>query len=207
MLWARAILIASRLPATFYNEAQLIAVYLFNRTVHGNDSITPYEHIYGYRPNLAHLRPFGCIAYAYIPLEHRNKLEDTSEKCRLIGYLDDDDTDERQGYKLLRESDRAIVFSRDVVFDENSVPTPLSDADLFDDTMVDDIFGDANYTPQEEDVEGPVEMQPMITRSRARESSTPVYGPKNGLVSSIKIIPKSRVFKTVRFRLPGEVRP
>ena len=104
--------------------------------------------------------------------------------------MDDDDTDERQGYKLLRESDRAIVFSRDVVFDENSVPTPLSNADLFDDTMGDDIFGDANYTPQEEDVEGPVELQPMITRSRARESSTPVYGPKNGLVRSIKIIPK-----------------
>jgi hypothetical protein len=204
MLWARAILIASRLPAIYYNEAQLIAVYLFNRTVHGDDTITPYEHIYGYRPNLSHLRPFGCIAYAYIPLEHRNKLDDTSEKCRLIGYLDDDDTDERQGYKLLRESDRAIVFSRDVVFDELSVPTPLSDADLLDDTMVDDIFGDANYTPQEDEAELLDDLQPMITRSRARESSTPVYGPKNGLVSSIKRITEKPVLKTVRFRLSGE---
>jgi hypothetical protein len=56
--------------------------------------------------------------------------------------------------------------------------------------MVDDIFFDANYTPQEEDAELPDELQPMITRSRSRESSTPVYGPKNELVSSIKRIPK-----------------
>ena len=46
MTMGRAMLKTSLLPLRFYNEAQLIAVYLYNRQVHSNDSITPYEHIY-----------------------------------------------------------------------------------------------------------------------------------------------------------------
>jgi hypothetical protein len=198
MSFGRAMLIDSKVPLIFYNEAQLTAAYLYNRTVHGHDIITPYEHIYGFRPNLSHLRPFGCVAYAYIPVEHRNKLADTSERCRLIGYLDDDATDERQGYKLLRESDGAIVFSRDVVFDEEAILTPLPDAEMFDESIVDDIFGDANFTPSESD-EDPEEFEDVQCRS-----VTPVYEPKNGLVSSIRRRWKRPVQKSVRFRLPVE---
>lgn len=70
--------------------------------------------IYGRKPNFSHLRPFGCICYAHIPLETRSKLENSAEKCRLLGSGDDDSTEEVKGFKLLRESDRSIFYSNDV---------------------------------------------------------------------------------------------
>ena len=38
----RAILKESKLPQNFYNEAQLTAVYLHNRQIHGKDIKTPF---------------------------------------------------------------------------------------------------------------------------------------------------------------------
>ena len=101
MTRARAMLIASQLPAKFYAEAQLTAAYLHNRLLH-NSHQTPYEQIYRRKPDIGHLRPFGCVGFAHVPLESRNsKLSPSAVKCRLIGYADDDDTEEIKGYKLV----------------------------------------------------------------------------------------------------------
>jgi hypothetical protein len=90
------------------------------------NSKTPYEWIYGKRPDLSHLRPFGSVCYAHIPAETRSKLQPVAYKCRLIGYLDDDDTEELKGYKLIRESDLAVILSNDVRFDEDAIMEPLA---------------------------------------------------------------------------------
>lgn len=147
---ARAMLIDSKLPPMFYTEAQKTAAYLFNRQVHGNDKITPYEHIYGRKPRVDHLKPFGAIGYVHIPAENRSKLEDSGERCRLIGYGDDDDVEEVKGYKMLRESDLAVIYSKDVRFDENERAHVLPDQQLYeDDEQGDDLFGDPNYTNED----------------------------------------------------------
>ena len=141
-------LIASNLPSTFYAEAQLTAAYLFNLFVHGQETKTPYEYIYGRKPNLSHLRSFGTICYAHIPSERRTKVAQSAEKCRLIGHSDDDDTEEFRGYKLIRESDLAIVYAytSDVIFDELRPMTPLDNYTSYDDdSHGDDIFGDLTY--------------------------------------------------------------
>ena len=131
----RCMLISSNLPPMFYADAQLTAAYLHNRTVHASDSKTPYEHIYGRKPEISHLRPFGCVAYARIPSELRSKLQPAAEKCRILGYLDDDDSVEMKGYKLLRESDLAIIHSRDVRFDEKITMDRLLPRTLYDDDL------------------------------------------------------------------------
>jgi hypothetical protein len=82
----RAMLIAANLPPMFYADSQLTAAYIHNRTVHSADNMTPYKHIYGERPDISHLHPFGCIAYAHVPAELRSKLDPAAEKCRLLGY-------------------------------------------------------------------------------------------------------------------------
>ncbi|KAG9441449.1 hypothetical protein H6P81_017303 [Aristolochia fimbriata] len=41
---------------------------------------TPYEAWRGRVPNVQHLRVFGCLAYAHVPKELRNKLDDQTEK-------------------------------------------------------------------------------------------------------------------------------
>jgi len=138
----------SKLPAKFYNEAQLTAVYLHNRQIHGNDTKTPFEHIYGKRPNLSHLRPFGCVCYSHIPIEKRTKLDDTTEKCRLIGYGDDDSAEEFKGYKLLVESNLQIIYNKNVTFPETMI---FEEIPNFQNSEIeeDDLFGDPNFTFEE----------------------------------------------------------
>ena len=148
----RAMLIDSKLPSMFYAEAQLTAAYLYNRMVHGNNSITPYEHIYGRPPNVSHLRPFGTICYAFIPPELRDKLEPSGVRCRLLGYLDDDDTEECKGYKLLNEATLEIIMTDDVRFDLGVPMIPLPDYDLYDDDIQgEDVFGDPTFHLEKDD--------------------------------------------------------
>jgi transposase InsO family protein len=58
------------LPNYFWAKAIAIIVYIMNQTpitaVHG---ITPKEKFIGNKPNVSHLRMFGCIAYMHVPNE------------------------------------------------------------------------------------------------------------------------------------------
>lgn len=88
----RTLIAASNLPASFWTEAIKTAVYLRNRELTTNRSgLTPYEAWRNRRPNLAHLRAFGCRAWAHIPAEIRQplpggKLQKRSWRCVLVGY-------------------------------------------------------------------------------------------------------------------------
>jgi hypothetical protein len=75
------------LPNYFWAKAVATTVYIMNRTpttiVHG---MTPEEKFIGKKPNVSHLRVFGCIAYVHVPDEKRSKLDPKAEKCIFIGY-------------------------------------------------------------------------------------------------------------------------
>ena len=124
---ARAMLKESLLPPKFYDEAQRTAAYLFNRTVHGNATITPFEMIFNRKPDLSHLRPFGTVCYAFLAPEKRNKLDDSAIKCRLIGYGDDFELEEMKAYKLLKEDDCTIIWSDNCIFDKDLKMERLSE--------------------------------------------------------------------------------
>ena len=84
-----------------------------NRTpttiVHG---MTPEEKFTGKKPDVSHLRVFGCIAYVHVPDEKRSKLDPKAEKCIFIGY-----SLEQKGYRCFNPYTRKLQVSRDV-FDE-----------------------------------------------------------------------------------------
>jgi len=65
---ARALILDSCLGDEFWVEVVNTAVYLHaqspSRTVGG---LTPYEKLFGVKPELGHLRRFGCPAYTLIP--------------------------------------------------------------------------------------------------------------------------------------------
>ncbi|KAG6433435.1 hypothetical protein SASPL_105049 [Salvia splendens] len=63
--------------------------------------------------SVAHLRVFGCIAYAKIPEARRIKLDNKGEKCIFVGY-----GDRVMGYKLYNPLTKKVIISRDVVFEE-----------------------------------------------------------------------------------------
>ncbi|KAG6436667.1 hypothetical protein SASPL_101569 [Salvia splendens] len=76
--------------------------------------MTPEEAWSSFKPSVAHLRVFGCIAYAKIPEARRIKLDDKGEKCIFVGY-----GDRVMGYKLYNPLTKKVIISRDVVFEED----------------------------------------------------------------------------------------
>ena len=75
--------------------------------------MTPEEKFTGKKPDLSHLKVFGCLAYVHIPDELRSKLDPKAEKCTFIGY-----SLEPKGYRCYNPLTREVRVSRDVVFDE-----------------------------------------------------------------------------------------
>ncbi|GKF48698.1 retrovirus-related pol polyprotein from transposon TNT 1-94 [Tanacetum coccineum] len=58
---ARTILADSLLPTTFWAEAVNTACYIFNRVrVTKPQNKTPYELLFGHKPMISYIRPFGC---------------------------------------------------------------------------------------------------------------------------------------------------
>ena len=75
-------LIQSRLPQKFWVEALSTAVYLHNRSpTKGLADMTPFEAWTGIKPDVKHLRSFGCTVYAHIPKDERKKLDSKAKKC------------------------------------------------------------------------------------------------------------------------------
>jgi transposase InsO family protein len=84
---ARAMLNEKNLPNYFWAEAVTTVVYIMNRTptviVHG---MTSKEKFTGKKPDVSHLRVFGCITYMHVPDEKISKLDPKADKCIFIGY-------------------------------------------------------------------------------------------------------------------------
>ena len=78
---------ALNLDKSFWTEAVANVVYTQNRCqVRALDSITPEIAWSGRRPCIAHMRVFGCVAYAMVPDERRCKLDANGTKC-VFGLL------------------------------------------------------------------------------------------------------------------------
>lgn len=111
---ARTMLLDAKLPVRFWGEAVITASYLRNRTPIGPEGKTPEEAYSGKKPNIGHLRTYGCVAYAYTPREKRLKLDNTAIKTCLIGYM----PTSRQ-YRLYEPIGDQIIVSTAPVFAEN----------------------------------------------------------------------------------------
>ena len=111
---ARAMLAHAGMPNGYWAEAVSTAAYLRNRvTTSALHDKTPFELWYGKRPNVSHLRVFGCIAYAHVPDCERKKLDKKARKLRFVGYCKTS-----KGYRLYDENTRKLIKSRDVIFNE-----------------------------------------------------------------------------------------
>ena len=66
---ARSMLSHAQLPNRFWAEAIATAAYLRNHSATAAiaNGKTPYEKWHSCKPNLEHLKVFGCAAYAHIP--------------------------------------------------------------------------------------------------------------------------------------------
>ena len=112
---ARAMLHAQGLKYEFWAEAVSNAAYIRNRCpTSAVASMTPQEAWSGRRPNIGHMRIFGCVAYALDLSPHRSKLDAKGTKCLFLGYWEGS-----KAYRLMCLETKKILKSRDVTFVED----------------------------------------------------------------------------------------
>jgi transposase InsO family protein len=112
---ARTMIAHAGLPNSYWAEAIATAAYVRNRmpTAVFSGGITPYERWYQRKPNVSHLKVFGCIAYAYVSDAERRKLDKKAKELRFVGY-----SKKSKGYRLFDDETHKIITSRDVIFNE-----------------------------------------------------------------------------------------
>lgn len=115
MEMTRSLLKHMNIPNSFWREAVRHATYLINRVVTRSfQGQTPYEVLRSKKPNISHLRVFGCVCYARTETPGRKKLDDRSRSLIHLGTEPGS-----KAYRLVDPLSKKIVVSRDVHFDED----------------------------------------------------------------------------------------
>ena len=74
---------------------------------------TPHEIWHDRKPDVSHLRVWGCLAYVHIQKDKREKLGSHMEKCIFIGYPDG-----YKGWKFYNPISKKVIISERAEFDE-----------------------------------------------------------------------------------------
>jgi transposase InsO family protein len=108
---ARSMIFHAGIPKVYWAEAIATECYFqirsLTRSIEAKKA--PYEILHGRKPDLSHLKVFGCVAYAHVV--NRTKLDAKAQKLRFVGYAT-----ETKGYKLFDEKTRKVLVRRDVKF-------------------------------------------------------------------------------------------
>ena len=103
------------LPNHLWGEAIRHCTYLINRVATRSlEGTTPYEALRSRKPNLSHVKVFGCVCHARTERAGRKKLDDRSRTLVHLGIEPGS-----KAYRLLDPLSKRIIVSRDVVFEEN----------------------------------------------------------------------------------------
>ena len=124
---ACAMLYTSKLPKNLWSIAVKTMAYLCNQSpTWANEGMTPIEHITGKKPNLAHLKVFGCPTNIAVPKEKKKKWDSGSQMRYMVGY-----ELYSMGYLIWFPSSSHVEKARDVIFHEEAItPAVLT---LYDD--------------------------------------------------------------------------
>ena len=84
---ARTMVNHTGLPLSFWVEAINTVVYICNRCISRalGETMTPHKLWTGSKPNMKHLKMFGCNAYA-LDNEYKRKFDKKAKKYTFIGY-------------------------------------------------------------------------------------------------------------------------
>jgi hypothetical protein len=110
-------LIGSKLPKKYWDEAILTAAYTIARSPASSlKKRTPYQALFKHHIDSTIMQPFGCNAYTYISHDKRNgKLSKKGRKCVFFGYQPG-----KKAYQLLDLKSRKVITSRHVVFNKGN---------------------------------------------------------------------------------------
>ena len=111
----RSMISMAKLPKPFWGEAVRAACYLINRSPSVPLNFEIPEKVWSDKnPSYSHLRIFGCLAFAHVSKELRQKLDARTTPCIFIGY-----GDEEFGYRLCDPKEKKVIRKRDLLFLED----------------------------------------------------------------------------------------
>ena len=114
---ARTMLIASGLPRNFWAEAVNTACYIINRVmIRPITNKTPYELMKGRKPNVSHLRSFGCKCFVHNNGKRNlGKFDERSDEAVFLGYATDS-----KAYRVYNKRTLSVEESVHILFDETN---------------------------------------------------------------------------------------
>ena len=112
------ILNEAHLPPSFWWVALAAFVHVHNRSpTAALHSSTPYELWHKSRPDVSHLRVFGCTSYVHVKKDQRKQLQSHTQKCVFIGYPTN-----FKGWLFWNPTSQKEVLSDSAEFDERAFP-------------------------------------------------------------------------------------
>jgi hypothetical protein len=69
----------------------------------------------GKKPEVSHLKIFGCLVFIHVPKEKRNKMDPSGKKGIFVGYCE-----VSKAFRIYIPDQHHIEISRDVTFDEDA---------------------------------------------------------------------------------------
>ncbi|PKA63291.1 Retrovirus-related Pol polyprotein from transposon TNT 1-94 [Apostasia shenzhenica] len=123
---ARSMLHERGLPKYFWAEAVNTACYVVNRvTVRSILKKTPYELWKGRKPNISHLRVFGCKCFVLNNgKDDLGKFDSKSDEAIFLGY-----SSTSKAYRVYNTRSMLVEESIHVDFDESNANSPKRDDD------------------------------------------------------------------------------
>jgi len=110
-----AMLDESGLSKRYWVECLAALIHVLNRCPTSSlpEDITPFEIWYKQKPDIDHLRVWGCVAYVHVQKDKRSSLGSHMEKCIFIGYPEG-----FKGWKFYNPQTKKVIISERADFDE-----------------------------------------------------------------------------------------
>jgi hypothetical protein len=105
-------------PESWWQFSFEAAIHVYNRTpLRRTKWSTPFQNLFGKKPDVQYFKTFGCLAWVYKPKETcKNKLDHRSEAMTFIGY-----DIGAKAYKFMHK-DNLIFVATHALFDKGNFP-------------------------------------------------------------------------------------
>jgi hypothetical protein len=108
----------AQLPPSFWGEALAAQIHVWNRLPTSSlKRMTPHEAWFKRKPDISHLRVWGCLAYVHVQKDKRRSLAPHMEKCVFVGYPSG-----YKGWKFYNPSTQKYIICERAEFDERVFP-------------------------------------------------------------------------------------
>lgn len=199
----RALMHQSKVPVPFWGDCLLTATSLINKFPSSVLKFkTPYEVLYKQKPSYDLLGTFGCLCFvSTLPIQ-RGKLEPRAIKGVFLGYPMG-----KKGNKVMNLQTRKIIFSRNVIFHEDTYPFSKSQTNsvifhLILDTNRPGSSHSENSSNYEIPSQTPITSPTIPDQNLEHESGTSHISSSRTIEQSPSTLPFNHILTPIRSTLP-----